>query len=367
MTLTEKSAGPPPEILIAEDSPTQAQRLRHILEQQGFAVVAATNGRQAIAAAQKRKPALIISDIIMPEMDGYELCSRVKADPGLADIPVILVTTMSSPEDVIRGLECRADNFILKPYDERYLLGRVQFVLVNREMRQTDQPGMGLEIFFNGRKHFITADRLQILNLLLSTYDAAMHRNGELNRAQEKLREANAQLQKMAGELEDRVAQRTQELARSNEALRQTQQAVMQQERLRALGQMASGIAHDINNAISPVSLYTEALLENEPTVSAKGRESLKPFNELLMTSPRLWPGCENFTGGREPQLTLAPVDLNELARQVLVLTRARWSDMPQQRGIVIKTQTDLLPEMPRVSAGRRGKRDPRGVDQSDL
>ena len=96
-------------------------------------------------------------------------------------IPVILVTTLSDPQDVIRGLECRADNFILKPYDADHLVQRVEFVLVNNRMRQGEQPGMGLEIFFNGQRHFITADRLQILNLLLSTYDAAIQRNHELS------------------------------------------------------------------------------------------------------------------------------------------------------------------------------------------
>ena len=144
-------------------------------------MIAAANGRLALEAAQRRKPALVISDVVMPEMNGYELCSSIKADPQLSDVPVILVTTLSDPQDVIRGLECRADNFILKPYDADYLLGRVQFVLVNSQMRQSEQPGMGLEIFFNGQRHFITADRLQILNLLLSTYDAAIQRNRELS------------------------------------------------------------------------------------------------------------------------------------------------------------------------------------------
>src|SRR6267154_1025610 len=93
-------------ILIAEDSPTQAQRLRHILEQKGYKVTAAANGRLALEAAQQLKPALIISDVVMPEMDGYELCRRIKADARLSHVPVILVTTLSDPHDVIRGLEC---------------------------------------------------------------------------------------------------------------------------------------------------------------------------------------------------------------------------------------------------------------------
>ncbi len=193
---------PPVEILIAEDSPTQAQRLRYILEQQGYLVTHAANGRLALEAARLRRPTLVISDVVMPEMNGYELCRHLKGDEKLGDIPVILVTTLSDPEDVIRGLECHADNFILKPYEERYLMGRVQFVLLNREMGRVEQGGMGVEIFFNGQRHFITADRLQILNLLLSTYDAAIQRNKELINAQEELHRLNARLEFANKELE---------------------------------------------------------------------------------------------------------------------------------------------------------------------
>ncbi|MDB6094886.1 MAG: hybrid sensor histidine kinase/response regulator [Verrucomicrobia bacterium] len=202
MSTTTLPTKPPVNILIAEDSPTQAQRLRHILEQQGYQVTHAANGRLAFAAAQRTKPTLIISDVVMPEMDGYELCRSVKADAKLADLPVILVTTLSDPGDVIRGLECRADNFILKPYDERYLVDRVEYMLLNSQMRHAEQPSMGVEIFFNGQRHFITADRLQILNLLLSTYDAAIQRNKDLNRAQEELQRLNARLEMTNKELE---------------------------------------------------------------------------------------------------------------------------------------------------------------------
>jgi signal transduction histidine kinase len=202
----------PVNILVAEDSPTQARKLQYILEQQGYEITIATNGRLALETAQRYKPTLIISDVVMPEMDGYELCRRVKSDAELADVPVILVTSLSDPQDVIRGLECRADNFILKPYDERYLLGSIQFVLINREMRQTDQPGLGLEIYFEGQKYFISADRLQILNLLLSTYEAAMQRNKQLSFAQDTQQQTNSELQQLTVELEHRVLQRTQEL-----------------------------------------------------------------------------------------------------------------------------------------------------------
>jgi PAS domain S-box-containing protein len=182
-------------ILIAEDSPTQAQRLLHILRQRGWGVTAATNGREALQLALQERPALIISDVVMPEMDGYELTREIKANPRLRDVPVILVTTMSDPQDVIRGLECGADCFILKPYDEQHLVGRVQYILLNREFRHSHDSGMGVEIHFNGQRHYITADRLQILNLLLSTYDAAIQRNQELSASQEALERTSAEVQ----------------------------------------------------------------------------------------------------------------------------------------------------------------------------
>ena len=333
-------------ILIAEDSATQAQRLQHILEQRGYRVTATANGRLALEAARRSKPALIISDVIMPEMNGYELCSRVKADAELGDVPVVLVTTLSDPHDVIRGLECRADNFILKPYEADQLLHRIQFVLVNSQMRRTEHSGMGLEIVFGGQKHFITADRLQILNLLLSTYEAAMQRNAELSSTRDTLRQTNGELQRLTHELEDRVLKRTRELELSNEALRQAQQALIQQERLRALGQMASGIAHDINNAISPIALYTESLLEHEPNLSPEARDRLVTIQRAIDDVAQTVARMREFYRPREPAVEQSDVALNQLAQQVIELTRARWSDQPQRRGIMIELKTSLAPDL---------------------
>jgi DNA-binding response OmpR family regulator len=345
-------------ILIAEDSATQAQRLRHILEQQGYQVTAAINGRLALENAKQSKPALIISDVVMPEMTGYELCRLVKEDRALQDVPVILVTTLSDPRDVIRGLECGADNFVLKPYDADHLLHRVQFVLINSAMRQNDQPGMGLEIMFGGQRHFITADRLQILNLLLSTYEAAIQRNKELSATRDTLRQTNIELQQLTHELEDRVLLRTRELEHSNEALRQAQQALIQQERLRALGQMASGIAHDINNAISPVSVYTESLLENESDLSESGRRQLTIIQRAIDDVSQTVGRMREFYRPREQELTLSSVEINPLVVQVVDLTRARWYDLPRQRGIAIELKTSFAEGLPRIRGAENEIRD---------
>jgi PAS domain S-box-containing protein len=131
--------------------------------------------------------------------------------------------------------------------------------------------------------------------------------------------------------------------------LRHTQRAVMQQERLLALGQMASGIAHDINNAISPVTLYTDSLLESEAGLSARGRGQLEIIQRAVDDVARTVARMREFYRPREPQLMLQPVNLNSLAQQVVDLTRARWSDMAQQRGIVIEVRTDLAPDLPEI------------------
>jgi PAS domain S-box-containing protein len=138
-------------------------------------------------------------------------------------------------------------------------------------------------------------------------------------------------------------------LQQAYDDLRQSQQTVLQQERLRALGQMASGIAHDINNAISPVAIYTESLLEHERNLSERGREHLATIARAIDDVASTVTHMREFYRQREPQLALLPVQLNALIPQVIELTRARWSDMPLQRGVVIKVETELAPDLPNV------------------
>lgn len=332
----------PPLVLIADDNVAQVQRLTHILESGGLRVSSAANGKLALQLARSQKPSLVLSDVAMPEMTGYELCAAIKDDPRLGDVPVILVISLSDPQDVIRGLESRADNFIVEPYDAEQLLERINFVLVNNPMRHSKQSSTGLEITFGGQKHFITADRLQILNLLLSTYEAARYRANELTFTRDTLRESNRELQGATADLENRVKLRTRELEQSNEALRQAQQALIQQERLRALGQMASGIAHDIDNAISPIALYTEAMLEHETTLSERARGYLTAIQRAIDDVAQTVGRMREFYRPRARELQLADVELNPLVQQVIDLTRARWNDLAQRRGVMIEVKPEL-------------------------
>lgn len=204
------------EVLVVEDSPTQAQRLLFFLEQQGYHCRLARNGREALELIAERVPTLVISDIVMPEVDGYQLCRRLKSEDIYKHIPVILLTTLSDPVDVVKGLECGADNFIFKPFDERYLLSRVAYVVAQRSLRErgtwSESAQMGVEIYFSGRHFFITSDRLQILNLLLSTYEAAVNNNRDLATARDELQRLNASL-------ETQVRERTAALEAANRSL----------------------------------------------------------------------------------------------------------------------------------------------------
>lgn len=123
------------EILIVEDSPTQALQLKYILEQHRYRVSVASNGKEALVLLNEHIPHIVISDIIMPEMDGYELCQRIKEDDTLKDVAVILLTSLSDPRDVIRALECGADNFTTKPYHEQRLISCLEGILLNHNKR----------------------------------------------------------------------------------------------------------------------------------------------------------------------------------------------------------------------------------------
>ncbi len=143
-------------------------------------------------------------------------------------------------------------------------------------------------------------------------------------------------------------AQLYQALQGAYDDLRQTQQAAVQQERLLALGTMASGIAHDINNAISPIMLYTDMLLEDRELMP-RVRKALEVVQRAVEQVAHTVARMREFYRPREPQQPLLPVDLNQLVSQVLDLTRARWSDMSQLRGAQIELDTVLTPGLPPI------------------
>lgn len=187
------------EILVVEDSPTQALQLGNLLEEADYRVLTAVNGADALRLISNSPPSLVISDIMMPEMDGYELCGHIKENLETKNIPVILITSLTEPEDIVKGLECGADNFITKPYEEELLLSQVEYMMVNRSIRKDFRSEMAIEVFFAGKKHLINSDRIQILDLLFSIYENSLQQKRELEKTNHKLREALETIKTLQG------------------------------------------------------------------------------------------------------------------------------------------------------------------------
>lgn len=178
------------EIMVVEDSATQALMVQSLMEENGYRAIVARDGRDAMSLLKERLPDLLISDIMMPEMDGYALCREIKSREQWKHIPVILLTQLSEAEDIVKGLESGADNFVTKPFNPELLISQVEYLLVNSLMRQSPRTEIGIDVFFAGKKHYINSSRMQILDLLFSTYENSLCQKRELEKKNRELKEA---------------------------------------------------------------------------------------------------------------------------------------------------------------------------------
>jgi len=192
-------------ILIVEDSPTQAERLRLVLEDEGFEAEVAGDAETALARLAKAPFDLVVSDIVMPRLSGYELCQKIKAEPAWRDIPVILLTTRRDPMDIFRGLESGADNFYTKPYDPQRLIDRIRTILHNKTLRSRGKLKVGIEIEFFGKTFIVGSEKEQILDLLISTFEDIVQTNLDLEKSKSELTAANVKIEEYARLLENRV------------------------------------------------------------------------------------------------------------------------------------------------------------------
>lgn len=232
---------PPKDIvLIVDDNPTNLGVLSDVLDRAGWSVSAVKSGVKALERIQFIRPDLILLDVMMPEMDGFETCQHLKAMPDMQHIPIIFMTALSDVADKVKGFELGAVDYITKPFQQAEVIARAQTHL-------------------------------------------------KLYRLQQTIQQYNA-------ELEVQVQRRTQELETVIETLKSTQLQLVQTEKMSSLGQLVAGIAHEINNPVnfihgnlSHAESYMQQMLEAiavyRPLAhSAASQGKASEANEALMT-----------------------------------------------------------------------------------
>ena len=290
--MTEPNTKEPIEVLIAEDSATQAERLRYILERHQYRVRLARNGEQALQMMHDRVPAIVISDVVMPKMGGYELCRRIRADEKLRSVPVILLTSLADVEEVMKGLECGADNFLTKPYDEAYLISRIEHIFENPHLRVAPQKQEILEVFFGGKKHVLPSAPSQTLNLLLSIYETAVQRNEALIKAQEELQRAN-----------DQLAQRTAQLEHANGELEA----------------FTHSVTHDLRAPLRAIKMFSAFLVQDfAAELSPEARDYVDRIQNGSVRMNELIDDLLKLFGASKGRIELQPVNLSTIASSII-------------------------------------------------
>ena len=185
----------PTRILLVDDTPTNLTVLSESIQDQGWVTLFATDGETAIEQAEYAQPELILLDVMMPGLDGFETCKQLKHNPKTKDIPIIFMTALSDSLDKVKGLNLGAVDYITKPFQQEEVVARVKMQL--------------------------------------------------------RLHQMNRQLEASNELLEQRVEERTQELSKVLDNLRKAQMHLVQSEKMSSLGQMMAGIAHEINNPVN--------------------------------------------------------------------------------------------------------------------
>lgn len=294
------------DILIVDDTPDSLGFLSRILEVSGFRVRAATNGRHALKSVEARLPGLILLDVRMPEMDGYEVCRRLKASKHSRNVPVIFISALGETAEKLRGFKAGAVDFITKPYEEQEVLARVQTHLRLRELTE--------------------------------------HLEHKVNQRTADLTLANRQLKKHRDHLEDLVKARTGELEVANKELAAAKE---QAEAANAhKSDFLARMSHDIRTPLNAVTGLTNLVLKSN--LNAEQRDCLNKVKLAAGNLMQLINDILDFTkveAGRL-ELTHAPFDLD----QVMDRQADLFSDQVSKKDL--KLRFSVAPKVPRLLAG---------------
>jgi two-component system sensor histidine kinase/response regulator len=274
-------------VLVVEDSATQAKELRLILESEGYEVETAPDGSAGFELLARGAFDLVLTDIVMPSMSGYELCRELKNDVRTRELPVIIVTTLSDPMDIIQGLECGADNFVTKPYEPDHLLARIATILESRRLRREGMLRVGVEILFMGKKFLITSDKQQVLDLLVSTFEDVVRKNRELVGSKTALEAANKELETFS-----------------------------------------YSVSHDLRAPLRTITSFSQILVEEHgDKLDERGREHLARVQEGARRMAELIDDLLQLARVTRTALQKTSVDLTKLARVVAAELRETAPD----------------------------------------
>jgi len=276
-------------ILIVEDSLIQAELLRRMLVQHGYRVIIACDGAEGLAAARKEQPRVIISDITMPVMNGFEMCHAIRQDAELRDIPVILLTMLTDTQDVIHGLNAGADYYVTKPFHEQYLLSRINAALTEPPKHSDEKIEMELSI--EGEKYPVSASYQQIMNLFISIYENAALKNSELISAHEQLSILNKSLEEKKRELE---------------------------EANKDLEGFAYSVSHDLRTPLRAIDGFSQQVLKRyEGKLDDEGRRLLNVVRDNTVKMSQLIDDILAFSRMGRVGMSTVEVDMDGLAREV--------------------------------------------------
>src|SRR5512145_511406 len=129
----------PAKVLVVDDTPRNVKLLADLLTVKGYSVATATSGREALASIDSDPPDLVLLDVVMPEMSGYEVCAKIRENPATQVLPVIMVTALDPSVERVKGIDAGADDFLTKPINQAELLARVKSLLRIKELHDTVQ------------------------------------------------------------------------------------------------------------------------------------------------------------------------------------------------------------------------------------